>query len=68
MNRVDLIYGVPNDGSEDFYNHHHINGNIVMVDRGGDVPIFDKVQRAQDVRRVVLITVLFNQSTCRLEL
>ncbi len=30
---IEIIYGVPNDGRDDFFNAHHIMGNIALVDR-----------------------------------
>jgi hypothetical protein len=53
---VELLYGVPNDGSRDLYNAHHLYGRIAVLDRG-KVPFASKVRRAQEAGAIGVVIV-----------
>ena len=50
---AELVYGVPNDGSEAFVNA--LGGAVVLVDRGGGVSLVDKVLRAQEAGAIAVV-------------
>ena len=43
-----LVYAVPNDASATLSNPEEVHGNVVLIDRGGGVPLVDKVLRGQE--------------------
>ena len=52
-----IVVGVPNDAREPFWNAQQLEGNVVLIDRGGNIPIYDKVKRAQDTGAVGVLVV-----------
>merc|ERR1712232_80430 len=53
----EIVYGVPNDGRGPILNIEHVKGRIAMVDRGGDIPLVDKVRNLQIAGAIACIIV-----------
>jgi hypothetical protein len=52
-----LTYAVPNDARRALMNRKAVKGTVVLIDRGGDVPMVDKVMRAQEAGALAVVLV-----------
>jgi hypothetical protein len=54
---IEIVYAVPNDASDTLINTHQTHGRMVLVDRGGNIPIVQKVVRVQEAGGIGVIVV-----------